>query len=369
MSTISATDTEVATPVNFSYNDMLLENARPNCPYFAGTTQGILHEHAGTASMKWRRYSTDADPAATGGTQISPTVSALAELQTTASYLQGRSADTVSYTDYTATIAKYGQYYILNEEVDLFNPNGTAAGIVRSLAISAGRSLNQLQRDIVDAGTDIRYANGVANDAAVVAKISTADINYCVNTMMVNSAMTFSPMSVGSQNVGSNPMLPAFWGACHPHVAYDIANLTGFKSVETYAGQVDTVPGEIGSYGLAGATVRFIQTPDADVNVSLGGAPSGMRSTNTTDTDLYNVSIWGEGAIGSVGLGEAYSDGIYRAGDNPSPIELIAHGRGSVGGDAFDEISTIAWKAWHVGKILNPNWTQTIRCTATDLGN
>jgi len=370
MSTISATDTEVALPVDVSYNNLLLENARPLAPYFVGTTAGTLQEHAGTATMKWRRFSTDADPAATGGAQISPTTTALSELQTTASYLQGRSASTVSYTDYTESVAKYGQYYILNEEVDVFNPNGTTAGIVRSLAISAGRSLNQLQREIVDAGADIRFANDVANDAAVVASISTADINYCVNTMMVNSAMPFSPMSTGSDRVGSSPMLPGFWGVCHPHVAYDISQLTGFKSVETYAGNVDTVPGEFGSYGVAGATVRFIQTPDADVTINLGGAPGSNRSGNGTDTDLYNVSIWGEHAIGSVGLGQSYGDGIYRPGENnPNPIELIAHGRGDVGGDPFNEISTLAWKAWHAGKIVNPNWTQTIRCASFDLGN
>jgi len=366
MSTISATDTEVQKPVNVFYNQMLLENARPFAPYFLGTQAGSLSTNAGTSTMVWRRYNTSADNAS----GIAPTTTPLSELTGTASYLQGRSASAVHFSPVTATVSKYGQYYILNEEVDLFLPNGTSAGIVQTLAISAGRSLNQLQRNIVEDNATLVYANG-ASDGAVNTILEVADFDSITQTLSVNSAMPFSPMNSGSDRVGSSPILPGYWAITHPHVAYDISKMTGFKSVETYAGHVDTVEGEIGSYGLAGATVRVIQTPDASIDAGAGASTSGtsVRGTSVV-SDLYTTVIYGQNAIGSIGLGTSYRDGVYRPGkNNPSPIELIFKSRGTVGGDAFNEISTLAWKAHHTGALLNANWVRGIRSAATDLGN
>ena len=360
--TISATDTEVQKPVNVFYNQMLLENARPFCPYFLGTQPGTLSKNSGTATMVWRRYNTSAD-ASTG---IAPTVTPLAELTTDSAFMQGRSSSTVNFSPATATAAKYGQYYILNEEVDVLLPNGTTAGIVQTLAISAGRSLNQLQRNIVDDNATLVYANG-ASDGAVNSAVAAADFYSVIHPLARNSAMPFTPMSAGSDRVGSTPLLPGFWGFSHPDVAYDIAQITGFKDVSTYAGHVDTVPGEYGAFGGAGFVCRMIQTPDATVDLGSGAAvsSSGMRSTSGV-CDLYTTAIYGQNAIGSIGLGQAYSDGVFRPGtNNPSPIEMIFKGLGQVGGDPYNEVSTMAWKSWHTGAILNANWVRAIRSSAT----
>jgi hypothetical protein len=91
-----------------------LRRAQQNCPYFMGTDPGQLMKQAGTSTIKWRRIE-----------QETPTTTALTELTTTSSWMQGRDADTPTFTDVTATVAKYGQFYIVNEEVDLYNPNGT----------------------------------------------------------------------------------------------------------------------------------------------------------------------------------------------------------------------------------------------------
>jgi len=69
-----------------------------------------------------------------------------------------------------------------------------------------------------------------------------------------------------------------------------------------------------------------------------------------------------------VGFGEMYSDGSFMAGDDLSPVQLIVKGLGSGGtSDPYNEISTIAWKAWHTGKVLNANWARVIRCASTSL--
>jgi N4-gp56 family major capsid protein len=356
--TISATDTELRKPVNVMFQQQLLRNARQRAPYFAGTVKGSIQKNGGTATVKWRRIE-----------NITPTTTALAELTGVASYGQGRTATPASFTDVVATVSKYGQYYILNEEADVFNFNGQTAKLVETLSISAGRSLNQLQRNVGEDNATLVRVGNVASDGLVGLAINLASIRKVVNTLDKNSAMTFTPMSTGSANTGTTPVLPAFWGLTHPDVAVDIAGLTGFKSVETYAGQVDTVMGEFGTITVAGQAVRFISSEDAGRDPS-AGAPTGTTGLNFTSSnvDLYTTLIYGQDAIGSVGLGQEHTDGIYRAGDSQSAVELIVKGLGSGGtSDPYNEVMTLAWKAWHAGAILNPAWVRGIRSGATAL--
>lgn len=364
--TISATDTEVQKPVNVIYQEILLRNARPRAPYFTGTQAGVLQENAGTATVAWRRYNTSADNAS----GIAPTTSALTELTTTASYMQGRDSTAVHFSAVTATVSKYGQFFILNEEVDLFLPNGTMAGIARTLGISAGRSLNYLQRNIAEDNATLVYAGSAASDAAVVDKIKLGAIASVVNTLNRNSAMDFMPQTSGSTNVGTAPILNGYWGICHTDVAYDITKLAGFKSVETYSGQTQTANGEFGAIQTGGSSVRFIQTPEASIDADAGGTKGTTGLRGTSDVDLYTVVIYGMEALGSLGLGRAHGDGIYNAGDSLGAIEMIAKGRGSGGtSDPFNEISTLAWKAFHGGAVLNANWLRGIRCGATNISS
>lgn len=355
--TISATDTELQKPVNVIFEQTFLRNAKARCPYFMGTQKGSIAEHSGTSTIKWRRIE-----------NLTPTTTALSELTGTASYMQGRDSEAASFSDVTATVGKYGQFYILNEEADLMNYNGQTAKLVETLSISAGRSLNQLQRNVIEDNATVVYANG-GSDSAVNTGISVNDVKNVINTINRNSGMTFTPMTTGSTNIATTPILPAYWGVTHPDVAVDIAGLTGFTSVEKYAGQVDTVMGEFGTLSVAGQAVRFVQSEDASIDTDVGATGgSGMRETTNSKADLYHTVVYGMDAVGSVGFGEEHTDGIYRAGDNLSCVELILKEKGSGGtSDPLNEISTLGWKSWHSGAILNANWARTIRSGASSL--
>lgn len=359
MSTITATDTELQKPVNVVFQQTFLRRAQQMAPYFMGTQPGVLNKQAGTSTIKWRRIE-----------QETPSTTALAELTGNAAYMQGRSADTPTFTDVTATVSKYGQFYIVNEEVDLYNPNGTTAELVAVLGESAGRSLNQLMRDIMEDSSTQRYAANAANDGATDDQVAIGDLNRVINELSVNSARVFTPMTTGSQNIATAPILPSYWAICHPDVAHDVAGLTGFKSVEQYAGQTATAMGEFGYYARAGRGLRFVMSEDASVDAAAGGTGGTDVNDDGTNADLYTISIYGMDAFGSVGLGERHTDGAYRAGDNTGGWEIINKPLGSGGtSDPFDEIATIAWKAFYAGAVLNANWSRGLRCAATDLTN
>jgi N4-gp56 family major capsid protein len=349
----STTGTSTLTkPVNVIFQQTLLRNAKALCPYFAGTVPAEVTQHAGSFTAAWRRIE-----------NLTPTTTALTELSGAPTF-PTRDNVTPSITNVSAAVSKYGQYLLLNEEADLVNFNGQTDKLMEVLGISAGRSLNMLQRNEVEDNATIVYANGTS-DGTVTSKMLVTNIASVINTLSRNNALPFTPLSTGSQNVGTSPILPGFWGACHPDVAYDIAQMTGFKGVETYAGHTQTVAGEFGLIGTAGMSVRFVQTADASIDADSGGAKGSNRSTSGTNGDLYSTPIWGRDCVGSLGFGMEHVKEIYTAGDKLPAVQLITKERGSSGvADPFNELATMAWKSWHAAKILNTTWIRTIRSQA-----
>lgn len=357
--TTSDTGTYSQHPVNALFEQQFLRRAQQVCPYFLGTQPGQMSKNAGTATLKWRRFE-----------QETPTTTALTEI-TTASYGNGRSTDTPTNTDVTAVIAKYGQFYMITEEVDVLSVSGTAMEFADILGESAGRSFNMLMRNIMEDNATQRFAANVASTAAVHAIVTTGDLNYTINELTRNSARTFTPMSNGSTNIGTAPILSSYWAIVHPDVAHDVAGLTGFTSVEKYGQQTALVEGEFGYYGRAGRGVRFVMSEDSSIDAAAGAALSGADlRTQSGLTNVYTICVYGQNAFGSIGLGKRQTDGAYRAGDNTGAWEVISHARGSSGAaDPLNEIASIGWKGWFGGAALNANWSRAIRVAATNLSN
>lgn len=357
--TLSTTGTaQLQKPVNVAFMEMFLRRALPLAPYFAGTKPGTLQEHAGTGTAKWRRVEA-----------LTESTAALSEI-TTASYMQGRTPSTLTFTDVTATALKYGDFVILTEEVDLFNPNPLGAEIMEVIGEAAGKTINALQRNIAEDNLTQVFQGGGSSAGTVIGILTEATLNNVLNTLDRNDARTFMPMSTGSENVGTQPILESFWGICHPDVAHDIANMTNFKSVETYAGQVATAPGEFGYLGTAGVGIRFIRTSTATIDAGAGAAVTSqdVRATSA-QADVYTTVIYGRDALGSLGLGSRYTDGIFRVGDKEN-FEIIQKDKGSGGtSDPFNEIRTVAYKAWHSGAVLNATWGRAVLSAATNLSN
>lgn len=370
--TISATDTEVQKPVNVIYQQSILRNAQMNATYFTGATPASVSQHKGSFTALWRRYNTSADHAS----GVAPSTTALSELTTTAAYGQGRDSNTVHFSNVTAAVAKYGQYFILNEEVDLMVPNADMMAISNVMGITAGRAANFLHRNTLEDNVTLHYAGNVASRGAVATSVAEGDLDYAINVLDRNYAQVFNAMGMGSEKANTSPLLPSFWAHCHPDVAYNVSRLTGFVSAKAYGAYTDLAPGEFGAYEGAGVGVRFIRTPEASVDADTGASVTGLdlRSTTGSVADTYTIVLIGQNSHGAVGFGQSWGDGIYRPGEqNPSPVEMIAGGRAVnapvTAADPFNEISTLAYKFWYGGAILQSNWARGIVCAATRLNN
>jgi N4-gp56 family major capsid protein len=355
------TTTEIAGPVNVVFQVNLLRRASALLPYFSGTMPASIAQHQGTFTAKWRRYD-----------NLTAVTTPLAELTGSVS-LPTRTGVQPSITDLTATVQKFGNYFILNEEVDLINFNGQAEELSSVLGHNAGTSLNRLQRNEMEDNATILLAGGAttATDLSATGNsfISPTEIARAVNDLNNQDAMKFVPMTEGSRSIGTSPIRSAYWGITHVDVEEDIRTLTGFNPVETYASQTKTAPGEFGSVG----GVRFIATTESSVDA--GGAASATasatgdaRTTSGGRGDIYNTVIYGMESVGSLGLGFEHVKSSYMAGDRVPGVQMISHPRGSAGaGDPLNEVATIGWKSWHAAKVLNSNWIRTLRHTTSRL--
>lgn len=353
---ITALESNVPAPVNFVLMKGLLSAARKRLPYFNGTLPGSLEKSQGSASVKWRRIE-----------NLTAVTSALNERNGTATAFLGRDAVQPTITDVTVAMAKYGNALLVSEEVDLFNVNSKSAQLMDTLGANAGESLNTLMRDVFNTGfTQIRYAGGVANDSVVAAAISLNDIKYSVNLLNRNSAMTFMPFGASSTNYNNQPIRASYYGVCHPDVEEDIRSLTGFVGVEQYGGYTETIPFEFGAVG----GVRWAATEIAPISSAASGTSNNQLRGTTAAPDVYSTFIYGREAVGSVGLGNMHASNSYEMYDpaRPPAVELIVHQPGSSGiFDLYNEVGSLAWKAWFAGKVLNTNWGVKIRTGATKL--
>ncbi len=351
------TTSQIAGPVNYKFQEKLLRQAQPRCVYFAGSMEGsVLPSHSGTFSVKWRRY--DA---------LTPTVSALSEITGSATHPL-RSGSTMSVTDPTATVSKYGAHVSFSEEADLVNSEGEMGrktfGLVSTLGIQAGRSLNRLQRNILEDNATPIYTSGASANSGVVDPITLGVIEQATNAIETNSAITFAPKTSGSTAFGSAPVGEAYWGFCHTHVKPDIRKIPGFISVERYASQTQTVPGEFGAVG----DVRWISSPEASIDTGSGGNAAGGIRTTTGSVDIYTSIVFGMDFHGALSLDRSMIREVYMAGDEIPAIILIHQPMGSAGtGDPLRENASFGWKSWHGGKVLNANWGRGIRSGASKL--
>lgn len=351
---MSSVTSNLALGVNFQMMKGLLSAARQKCPFFNGTLPGQLQKNGSTASVKWERLE-----------NLAAATTALGEIVSSPVAFFGRSTVQNTLTVISVAIAKYGNAVLLTEEVDLQQMNVRAARFVDNLGANAGLTLNVLMESAFSAvsGNSIRYCVSSAGSTAsaesqVVGSIQLTDIKYAVNQLNRNSAMLFTTPGYGSTNVSTSPVRASYYGICHVDVEEDIRGLTGFVSVEQYGGYTETLPFEFGAVG----GVRWSSTEIIPVSTSAGtttpSSATAYRGAGSTSNDVYSSYIYGKEAVGSVGFGNMHATNSYEMYDpaNPPAVELIVKPTGTVGTDLFNEVSSVAWKAWFAGKILNNGW-------------
>jgi len=311
MSNVTGT-AQVPAGVQAFYDRNLLERALPALVHDKfGQMRNLPKGNSDTIKFRrWNALATATTPLTEG---VTPTGSAM------------------SVTDITATIVQYGDFTTLTDKVSLVTEDNVIKEATDVLGEQGGQTADEVHRDVLVAGTNVRYANGVGARGSVASAILTADIDNAITTLKGQNAKRFTEVITGTTKVGTLPIKSAYIGICHTDTSDTLEAMTGWKGVEEYASQQLVDMNEIGSYRY----VRFVET-------TMGKIWSGAGSASA---DVYATLIFGKNAYGIVSL---------RGQKN---IQTIIKPLGSAGtADPLNQRATVGWKMWTVAKILNDNF-------------
>lgn len=326
----TTTITQVAPGTQAFYDRNLLERAKPAEVHGRFGQKRPIAKKSGN-QIKFRRYS------------------ALAAATTPLTEGVTPSGSQLSVTDITATLAQYGDFVTLSDVVDMVNQDPVVTEATEVLGDQAGLTIDQVRRDVLVAGTNVAYANGVANRAAVNVKLSTTDFDKAIRFLKNQNAKFMKEGIPPSTGIGTGAIRKAFIAVIHPDVEFDVESLTGFKPVSDYPSQMGVMEDEIGAY----KNIRFVSSTNAKVFAGAGAAGTTVYKNNGTNFDVYATLIFAADAYGVCPLsGEA--------------MKTIVKPVGSAGSaDPLDQRSSVGWKAMTTTKILNESWMIRLESAAS----
>mgnify|MGYP001601663452 CR=1 FL=1 len=327
---------EIPSAVSEFYDRTLLERALPELNHeLFGQIRPL--ETAMGLIIKFRRYQA-----------LSTTVTPLTEGVAPAS-------DNMSKTDITATVKTYGAYVEWSDDVELTSPDAILTELDELEGEQSGQSIDLLRRDTLIAGTSVSYATGSVR-GTVNTILTTTLLAKAHRLLRNNNASWIRSYLSGSTKVGTVPIRNSFVVLTHPHVGYDVRNMTGFRGIEEY-GQIQPIHET--EYGaLPSAGMRFLESTHAKVYADAGAVATGVggvtvQSTTGTSADVYLSLIFAQNAFGVVPL-------------RGNAIKTFLKPRGSSGiADPLDQVGTLGWKAKTTQVILNDNFMTRIESAAS----
>ena len=154
----------------------------------------------------------------------------------------------LNVTTITATVAQYGGWIKLTDMLLLTAIDNNMVQATELLGDQAGRTLDTVTREIINGGTSVQYAGGVASRELVgVANKLVVDEIY--------KAARFLKTQL------SKPIDGSYVAIIHPDVAYDLMRSEEWIAAHKYAQPENIYEGEIGKIGK----VRFVETTESKV--------------------------------------------------------------------------------------------------------
>lgn len=231
-----------------------------------------------------------------------------------------------------ATVKQYGGYVTLSDLLSLTAVDNNILQATKAIASQAGRTLDTITREILNAGTVVQYADGSVTSRAALSYTSTS-VNHNLTVEAVKRAVRY----LESQDA---PKINGFYiGIIHPNVKYDLMSDPEWKRPHEYKDTANLYSGEIGElYG-----VRFVESTRAKV----------FQGAGAKGVDVYSTLILGDDAYGVTSV-------------EGGGLQHIVKPLGSAGSaDPLDQRSTVGWKALKTAEILAPQYMVRIETTAT----
>lgn len=251
--------------------------------------------------------------------------------------------------DYTITLQQYGDYVTITDVIMDTHTDPILAQATDILGEQAALTVETLRFNVLKAGTNVFYANSVANRAAVVAPPSLADQRRITTSLNRQNAKKITSVVASTPDFNTKSVEAAYMAVCHSDLETDIRNMTGFKPVADYGPHTSPFEGEIGSVEQVRYIASTVLAPWADA----GGAKGVMRSTTGTNADVYPILYFARDAFGIVALKGRTSMTPMVVNPKPAP------------GDPLAQRGTVGWKLWTGTIILQEAFMARLEVAAT----
>ena len=311
-----------------------------------------------TQTAKFRRYyltgATGAAGPDGGGTNNSSTTPSPFSIPVaTTPLMEGvtPSGSTLANTDYTVTLAQYGDYVTITDVIMDTHTDPVLAQATDILGESAAVTVETLRFNVLVAGTNVWFQNLVAGRVNVSGAISLTDQRRVTTGLNRQNAKKITQVVASNANFNTKSVEAAYMAVCHPDLESDIRNMSGFIAVANYGPHTSPFEGEIGSVEQVRYLTSTVIAPFKDAATS--GTLGNLRSTGGTYADVYPVLYFGRDAYGIVPLKGKSSMTPMVVNPKPAP------------GDPLAQRGTVGWKLWTATVILQDAWMARLEVGAT----
>jgi len=204
----------------------------------------------------------------------------------------------------TASPKQYGGYAIITDLLDLTAIDNIKTEAVQLIGSQAGRSLDTVVREILNAGTNVQYCEGTRASRAALQKT-----DYLTVKSIANAVRTLK--RANSKKIDGN-----YVAIIHPDVSYDLMNDTNWKDWHEYVTPENKYNGEIGMID----GVRFVETTEAKIfeAADLASDSRTLTASASANKDATTVSFDGGTVAADALIGRFVTiDGVaYEVADN-----------------------------------------------------
>lgn len=257
--------------------------------------------------------------------------------------------------DYTVTLQQYGDFITITDVVMDTHTDPVMSEATDILGESAALTVETLRFNVLKAGTNVFYANGVANRGLVASSLTLADQRRVTTALNRQNAKKITNIVASTADFNTKSVEAAYMAVVHPDLETDIRGMSGFKPVADYGSHTSPMEGEIGSVEQVRYLSSTVIAPWLGTGVATASAPALRHSDAGTGdkVDVYPVLYFGRDAFGIVPLKGKSAMTPMVVNPKPAPGDPLAQ-RGSVG-----------YKLWTATVILQEAFMARLECGAT----
>lgn len=222
----------------------------------------------------------------------------------------------ISATSISAQLSQYGDYTQTSDLISLTSIDDEIEAAVSTLGWRASQTQDELDRNILDSGTNVLYGGGKTALSATAAGdvLTGADVRKGVRKVKVANARPYDRYFV--------------W-IIHPNNSYDLQSDTasgGWVNANTYVSTENVDAGEIGKFGGA----RFIETTQV----------SSTTSGTSGSAAVYSTHLLSQGAYGVVNFDGGVHVYVKKSGEQDTSNPL-------------NQFATVGYKLTYANKMLD----------------